>query len=76
MIKVTKEERQAMLKKCKEAIEVVDDLLDFQEVREYLTGRNDEADFAIFKTNCFLNEVLELFPEDPEDDPVEEEDEA
>lgn len=73
MIKVTKEERQAMLKKCKEATEVFDDLLDFQEFKEYLTGRNDEADFAMFKMTCFLHEILELFPEDPKDDPVEDE---
>lgn len=72
MTKVTKEERQAMLKKCKEAIDVFDDLLDFQEFKEYLTGRNDKADFAMFKTNCFLHEILELFPEDPADDHVEE----
>lgn len=75
MIKVTKEERTRMLDKTKEALKILDDLMDFEEIRNSLTGRNDDADYAVWRTFCFLNEVLELTPEDPADDPVEEEDE-
>lgn len=71
--KVTKDERQAMLKKCEELRKGIDDLLDFQEIKEWITNRNDDADYSMWKTVCFLSEVLELFPDDPADDPIEEE---
>lgn len=67
---VTKEERTETLNKVRNAVNAIDDVIGVKELGAYYSERRKEAFHEVF---CALLEVLELFPEDPKDDPVEDE---
>ena len=70
MMKVTKEERRQTLDKVRKAINALDDVVGVKELGEYYNKERKQAFGVVL---CALDEVLDLFPEDPADDPIEDE---
>ncbi len=69
MIKVTKEERQETLRKARIARDAINEIMGVDELANYYSVERKLAFMDVFLA---LTEVLEFFPEDPADDPVEE----
>lgn len=66
----TKEERQAMLQTLKDVRSGISDLFGYKELEEFFTKDQKHHLQMAF---CACDLALELIPEDPVNDPIEEE---
>lgn len=66
----TMEERTKMLDALRLAQKSIDDLLDYEELKEFFSK---DQHYELWRAWCNIGLALDLIPEDPADDPIEDE---